>query len=54
MRYSADKGVLRSEAGEGYVDLSATSVADIMKACGIQSSKGGDSSDDDEEWDPDA
>jgi hypothetical protein len=54
MRYSADKGVLRSEAGEGYVDISVTTKAEIEKACGITSSKPESSGDDDEEWDPDA
>ncbi len=54
MRYSADKSVLRSEAGEGYVDISVTTKAEIEKACGIKGPNPDSSDDDEEEWDPDA
>lgn len=54
MRYSADKGVLRSEAGEGYIDLSVTNVSEIERACGVKVTNNDESEEDDEEWDPDA
>ena len=50
MRYSSDKNVLRSQC-DGVVDVHATELDDIKRACGLLSAE--EDAEEDEEFDPD-